>query len=105
MLYTDINNIWLAPAFDIVSTTAYIKQDMAALTLMGSRKWWGRKHLIKFGVQHCYLTNQQANELYDECLAAMALVSKQINAELQKDLPGDQKLVLEHFLNLAKKAN
>lgn len=78
LIYTDINNIWLAPAYDVVSTTAYIRNDSSALTLMGSRKWWSHKHLIKFGIKTCGFSNIQANELYNECYLAKQQVFEEI---------------------------
>lgn len=104
VLYQDVHDIRLAPAYDVVSTTAYIKQDMAALMLMESRKWWPRKHLIRFGTQHCNLTLQQANELYDECLEAINKIGAQINGILQKKIADDQRQILEHLQRLVAKA-
>lgn len=37
LLYDDINNIRLVPAFDVVTTTLYIKSDIPALHLLGSK--------------------------------------------------------------------
>ncbi|MCO4321705.1 type II toxin-antitoxin system HipA family toxin [Aliidiomarina quisquiliarum] len=102
VLYTNINNIWLAPAYDVISTTAYIWNDSAALTLMGSRKWWSRKHLIKFGVNSCGLSTKQANELYDECEAAQESVAKQIEKHIVEVTNSDQRKILEHLLSLLK---
>lgn len=102
VLYTKINNIWLAPAYDVISTTAYIWNDSAALTLMGSRKWWSRKHLIKFGVNCCGLSTKQANELYDECEAAQESVAKQIEKHIVEVTNSDQRKILEHLLSLLK---
>ncbi|MDP3285254.1 MAG: HipA domain-containing protein, partial [Desulfobacterales bacterium] len=46
----------LAPVYDIVTTTAYIGKDVPALTIGGTKKWWDRKMLEKFGVAHCGLS-------------------------------------------------
>lgn len=46
----------LAPVYDIVTTTAYIGKDVPALTIGGTKKWWDRKILEKFGVAHCGLS-------------------------------------------------
>ncbi|WP_319781843.1 type II toxin-antitoxin system HipA family toxin [Oceanisphaera sp. IT1-181] len=99
LLYENIHNIWLAPAFDVVSTTAYIKNDVSALTLMGSRKWWSRKNLLTFGVQHCELTQAQANALYDECEQAMGLVAAQIQQALTTEVMADKQQILMHLLS------
>lgn len=40
VIYENVNQVRLAPAYDVLSTMAYIEKDMAALTMMGSRKWW-----------------------------------------------------------------
>lgn len=98
LLYDNIKNIQLAPAFDVVSTTAYIKNDMQALTLMGSRKWWPRKHMVTFAQQVCDLSKSQANNLYDECLAAMGEMAAEIEAALDKTANEDQQWLLEHLL-------
>lgn len=100
VLYQSIQDIWLAPAYDVISTTAYIKQDQAALTLMGSRKWWSRKHMINFAIQHCQLTKQRAEELYDNCEHALTKGAAEVKQMLQQAQQLEQKMVLEHLLEL-----
>jgi serine/threonine-protein kinase HipA len=56
VLYTSpLNAVILAPVYDIVTTTAYIKKDVPALTLAGTKKWWPRKILERFAVAHLSL--------------------------------------------------
>ena len=56
VLYTSpLDAVTLAPVYDIVTTTAYIKKDVPALTLSGTKKWWPRKILERFAVAHLYL--------------------------------------------------
>lgn len=100
ILYPDYRQVQLAPAYDVVSTTAYVRNDMSALTMMGSRKWWPRKHLLNFGVTSCGLTLKQANTLYDECLAALAKTAEQIKQLEMDSMTEDQQCVLEHLLKL-----
>lgn len=102
VVYEHADNIWLAPAYDVVSTTAYIKNDVSALTFLGSRKWWPKKHLIQFGQQHCQLSAQQANQLYDESLAGLQQVAGLIDEQLNAPLPEAQRDVLQHLLGLMK---
>ena len=40
--------IYFAPAYDIVTTTAYFYKDKPALTLNGKKLWVGKKELINF---------------------------------------------------------
>ncbi|MBA1280256.1 type II toxin-antitoxin system HipA family toxin [Stutzerimonas stutzeri] len=49
-------DVWLAPAYDLVSTTPYIPRDSLALTLGGSKAWPKEKALTKFGRTACGLS-------------------------------------------------
>ncbi|MEW6665541.1 MAG: type II toxin-antitoxin system HipA family toxin [Thermodesulfobacteriota bacterium] len=42
----------LAPVYDVVTTTAYIRKDVPALSLAGTKRWWARKLLEAFAVTH-----------------------------------------------------
>ncbi len=66
----DFSEIFLAPAYDVVNTTAYFYKDKPALTLFGKKIWWDRENLIKFGIKYCYLKEKEAKDLYDECIEA-----------------------------------
>lgn len=104
VLYEDSSQIRLAPAFDVVSTTAYIEKDMTALTMMGSRKWWPRKHLIRFGLDACGLTLKQANMLFDECIEALAVIALELEQALRRANNNKQLMVLSHLLVLSKQS-
>lgn len=50
VVYDDIEGeIALAPVYDIVTTTAYIRADQMALTLDGSARWPTARQLLAFG--------------------------------------------------------
>lgn len=100
VLYEDSQSVRLAPAFDVVSTTAYIREDVSALTLMGSRKWWDKKHLLRFGVQVCDLPPRQAEGLYGECEQALQLVGKDIEEQLKSETRPDKSKLLKHLVGL-----
>lgn len=70
LIYDDISNIKLAPAYDVVTTTVYIKNDIPALHLLGSKKWWKEKQLLRFGIEFCDLTAKEVKELYEICIKA-----------------------------------
>ena len=56
VLYTSpLDAVKLAPVYDVVTTTAYIKKDVPALTLSGTKKWWPRKTMERFAVTHLSL--------------------------------------------------
>lgn len=67
----DFKKISFAPAYDIVNTCVYIYKDRPALTMFGQKLWFGKKDLLKFGVQKCYLSNSQAIQCFEECLDAL----------------------------------
>jgi len=72
LLYSDdFSQIKLPPAYDVVTTTAYIYTDKPALTLNGKKIWHSKESLINFGIKSCYLTQKEAEFLYDECLDAL----------------------------------
>lgn len=104
VIYEDVKTVRLAPAYDVVSTTAYIKNDMAALTLKGSRKWWGRKQLIEFGIGACELSLKQANALYEECIKAMQCVKGELEQALNAAKNENQKQIMQHLLGLIDQA-
>ena len=93
----DITDIKLAPAYDVISTTAYIKNDISALHLMGSKKWWAKKHILKFGIDSCCFTKSEVNKLYDECLKATQKVSVEIENRLKNEKDKTKIEILKHI--------
>ena len=81
LLY-DEKSVRLSPAYDIVCTKAYIKNDIPALALEYnnfSKKWWSKDELIKFGEKHCYMTSENVDSIYTQALLAMKSVINDIN--------------------------
>jgi len=79
------NERYLAPAYDIVNTTAYLPQDTPALTLFGKKLWWGKKHLIQFGTEQCQLFQKEAEEIYQQCLTAMLETKTEMIGYIKKN--------------------
>lgn len=63
--------ISLAPAYDIVTTSVYIKADSMALLLGGSKAWPKYKMLMRFGRSACNLTEGRCNELLQQVAHGM----------------------------------
>ncbi|QAX82709.1 type II toxin-antitoxin system HipA family toxin [Pseudomonas sp. DTU12.3] len=66
VLYEDCgekSTIRLAPAYDIITTSVYIKHDSMALLLGGSKAWPKHKMLVRFGRTVCNLTEARCSEL------------------------------------------
>lgn len=70
LLYDGIKDIDLAHTYDVVTTTIYIKNDIPALHLLGSKKWWTEKHLLRFGIDTCDLTPKEAKDLFEVCISS-----------------------------------
>lgn len=65
VLYADptSEDVWLAPAYDIVNTTAYLPEDSLALTLGGSKSLFAsRLHLIDFA-RNCLIDDPRGRIL------------------------------------------
>ena len=91
LIYDGIDNIKLAPAYDVVSTTVYIKNDIPALLLLGSKKWWDKKFIEKFGIQTCDLTKKEIENAIAECEKAVNIIKNEIIMRLQIEQNEDKK--------------
>jgi serine/threonine-protein kinase HipA len=80
---SDFSKIWLAPAYDVVNTTAYIFKDRPALMLDGKKLWLNRDKLCKFGQKLCMLSKDEANEIYENCTDALKKSINEIEAYIK----------------------
>lgn len=89
----------LAPMYDLVSTIPYLKNDIMALTLTGSKRWPKRKVLQAFAKQHCLLSNKQIKTIEEQVEQAIS-ESLPMLKELQKkhqgfvEVANDMKILL-----------
>ncbi|MBF0409050.1 MAG: type II toxin-antitoxin system HipA family toxin [Candidatus Riflebacteria bacterium] len=67
----DFSNIVYAPAYDIVCTAAYVYKDRPALSMFGKKIWFGKKELIRFGVESCYLNKTGALNIFEICIKSL----------------------------------
>jgi len=87
-LIYDGDDVEISPAYDLVTTTAYIEDDIPALALSEdnySKRWWSKKELFEFGSEHCYLGKKQMNSIL-----------KDINKALIDTQPLINKLMTDH---------
>lgn len=78
VLYADptSEDVWMAPAYDLVNTTAYIPEDSLALTLGGSKSLFAsRVHLIDFG-KRCEVSDPRGR-----ILKLIAVVKRELQAQ------------------------
>ncbi len=72
VLYDDAKGpVRLTPIYDIVTTTAYLKNDVPALTIDGRKLWWPRRTLEKFAVIHLSIPATKAREIIDHVVDAV----------------------------------
>ncbi|WP_121628745.1 type II toxin-antitoxin system HipA family toxin [Poseidonibacter antarcticus] len=98
LIYHNLDDIKLAPAYDVVSTTVYIKKDIPALLLLGSKKWWNKNYLERFGIQACDLSKQEIAEAIDQCDIAINKIKKSILERLKTEKHIDKTEVLKNLL-------
>ncbi|MBN2617195.1 MAG: type II toxin-antitoxin system HipA family toxin [Spirochaetales bacterium] len=75
---SSINEIRLAPAYDIINTTSYIYKDRPALTLNGNKIWPGKKDIVNFGINHCFIPKNKTLEYYDKCIDSVKKIITEI---------------------------
>lgn len=82
---TPSDNVKLAPVYDIVTTTAYMRKDVPALSLGGTKKWWHRKMLERFAVAHLSLPAGTVSDTFNRTAEAVM--------EARRMIPG---YIVEH---------
>lgn len=79
LVYADLEgSVRTAPAYDLVTTWAYIPNDPMALTLDGSTKWPDRKGLTRLGQIRCDLSQKRVGELFETTADAMASIAPEV---------------------------
>lgn len=86
VLYRDIDNVQLAPAYDIVTTTAYIQSDLPAMLVGGRKAWADRKALVTLGVRSMQVTKAGADETINRISAAIETVAPSIVSQIKANL-------------------
>jgi len=69
--YPKVNDIQMAPIYDVVSTVVYLPKDVPALKMSGSKMWWKPKTYEKFGINTCKLTKKEMENIILECEKAV----------------------------------
>ncbi|WP_457627509.1 type II toxin-antitoxin system HipA family toxin [Persephonella sp.] len=82
---TDMTGIRLSPAYDVVNTMVYIKDDIPALTLEGRKIWHSRETLIRFGDRYCRVEEKAGQEIFDRCINAVEETIRDIKQYIQEN--------------------
>lgn len=70
--------VTMAPVYDMVTTTAYIQNDVPALSLAGTKKWWSRKMLENFAVAHLFLPVGKIGQIFEQVADAVMSARRMI---------------------------
>lgn len=75
--------VTLAPAYDIVTTTPYIKDDSLALTLEGSKRFPKAKKMINFAKLQCNLQPAKATSIMDEVAESVVTTMSELQQHIK----------------------
>lgn len=86
VVYEDATGwVTLAPAFDIITTSAYLPNDTLALTLDGTKRWPDARRLVRFAQRRCQLTEAAAKTILVEVADAVAQVARELGTLVDLD--------------------
>lgn len=92
----DFEDSYLAPIYDVITTTIYLKNDIPALRLSDGKLWWKEKTYKAFAKQSCGLSNSEYTSILNECKDAIIKTKKEIK-QFQQEQP-DVKEFLEDLI-------
>lgn len=82
----DFDDSCLAPIYDVITTTVYIKNDIPALRLSDGKLWWKEKTYKTFAKQSCGLSNKEYETIISDCINAIMITKKEIQEYKTDDL-------------------
>ena len=74
----DYKDARLAPIYDVITTTCYIKKDIPALRMSDAKLWWKEKTYKTFAKLNCGLTNKEYEEIVDSCMQAVVMTKREM---------------------------
>jgi len=75
----DYEDARLAPIYDVITTTLYIKNDIPALRLGDAKLWWKKKTYKTFGKLSCTISNREYEGIIETCQNAIELTKREID--------------------------
>lgn len=69
---------YLAPIYDVITTTVYIQKDIPALRMYDGKLWWKQKTYKNFAKQSCGLSNREFYDILEVCKKAIVATQKEI---------------------------
>ena len=81
----DYEDARLAPIYDVITTTMYIKNDIPALKLGDGKLWWKEKTYKTFATKSCGLSKKEYDEVIDNCIKAVQKTKLEIKNYISQD--------------------
>lgn len=75
----DYEDAKLAPIYDVITTTIYIKNDISALKMGDAKLWWKEKTYKTFATKSCGLSNKEYEEIVKTCIDAIMKTKVEID--------------------------
>lgn len=75
----DFEDARLAPIYDVITTTVYLKNDIPALKLSDGRLWFKEKTYENFVKSSCNLSNKEYQDIIDICKASILKTKQEID--------------------------
>jgi len=75
----DYEDARLAPIYDVITTTIYIKNDIPALKMGDAKLWWKEKTYKSFAMKSCGLSNKEYEEIVRNAINAVKHTKKEID--------------------------
>ena len=76
----DYDDSYLAPIYDVITTTVYIKNDIPALKLGDNKLWWKQKSYKTFAKLSCNLSESEYQSTLIECQVAVMKTIQEIES-------------------------
>ncbi len=75
----DYEDAKLAPIYDVITTTIYIKNDIPALKMGDAKLWWREKTYRTFAIKSCGLSKKEYEEIVNMCIDALIRTKVEID--------------------------
>lgn len=75
----DYQDARLAPIYDVITTTVYIKNDIPALKLSDEKVWFKEKTYHSFAKKSCNISQKEYEEILQTCYQSIQTTKKEID--------------------------
>lgn len=80
VVYSNVDDVRLAPAYDVVTTCAYLSKDLMALSMEESKDWPDNMRLMRFARGCAGLAPARARAVMAECAQAIVSTMDELKA-------------------------